>query len=468
MKYISTRNNSEYFNYNDVLIQGLSSDGGLFVPKTFPKFSNLELNKLSKLSYSELAAEIISKFTGDDIEFDELLKNTEKVYSNFANDEVAPLKDIGDNNFLLELFHGPTLAFKDYAMQFLAADFERVMKLKNENILILGATSGDTGSAALHAFSNLKLIDIFILYPNGMVSEIQEAQMTTISSDGAFPIKINGNFDDCQNIVKTIFENLDFKKRLKLTAVNSINWARLVPQIVYYFYSALKVTKPGNKVSFSVPTGNFGNIYAGWCAKKMGLPIEKLICASNKNNILTRFFNSGKMEIKPVQKSYSPSMDIQISSNFERLLFEMYNMDSEIVKLKMAEFKMNNSFQVEENLLKDITNSFFAVDVNDEQILETIKDVFKSNNIIIDPHTACGIYSQKIVRKKGKISSSTPIINLACAHPSKFPDTVFKAINVNPELPMGLEGILKKQKRFLHGPNDHKTIMSLIEGNRRN
>ena len=467
MNYISTRNNQKNFTFKDVFLKGLADDGGLFVPKSIKQFKKEELDNLKNLSYNDLAAEIIYPFIGDFMSKDDLISMISKSYSNFRSNDVVKISDIG-NLKVLELFHGPTLAFKDYAMQFLAADFERVMKLKNENILILGATSGDTGSAALHAFSNLKLIDIFILYPNGMVSEIQEAQMTTISSDGAFPIKINGNFDDCQNIVKTIFENLDFKKRLKLTAVNSINWARLVPQIVYYFYSALKVTKPGNKVSFSVPTGNFGNIYAGWCAKKMGLPIEKLICASNKNNILTRFFNSGKMEIKPVQKSYSPSMDIQISSNFERLLFEMYNMDSEIVKLKMAEFKMNNSFQVEENLLKDITNSFFAVDVNDEQILETIKDVFKSNNIIIDPHTACGIYSQKIVRKKGKISSSTPIINLACAHPSKFPDTVFKAINVNPELPMGLEGILKKQKRFLHGPNDHKTIMSLIEGNRRN
>ena len=361
MKYSSTRGLQQNLSYNEVLLQGLARDGGLFVPNELPVFTNDELKKMSNLEYTELAAIIINQFSSKSINYNDLLETCKKTYNNFNGNDIAPLKDIGSNNYILELFHGPTWAFKDYAMQFLANDFERILSNNKQNSLILGATSGDTGSAALKAFAGKDNLDIFILFPKSRVSPIQEAQMTSVINEGAYAVQVDGDFDDCQQIVKDLFEDMSFKERVNLSAVNSINWVRVVPQIVYYFYSAFKLGSPQRPVSFSVPTGNFGNIYAGWCALKMGLPIHKLICASNKNNILTRFFDSGIMERKKVLPSLSPSMDIQVSSNFERLLFELLDRDVLEVKNNLELFKTKGKYDVPLQKLEKLKETFWHI-----------------------------------------------------------------------------------------------------------
>ena len=467
MKYLSTRGFQKNLSYNEILLEGLSVDGGLFIPEKLPKVSLSELLEMSKLNYYELASKIIHKFTGDDADIKQLKEICKKTYQRFNGSDIAPLKDIGGNNFILELFHGPTWAFKDYAMQLLASDFERVLSVTNQKSLILGATSGDTGSAALQAFAGKDNLDIFILFPKGRVSPIQEAQMTSIIEDGAHAIQIDGDFDDCQQIVKDIFSDKKFRERVNLSAVNSINWARVVPQIVYYFYSSFKLGAPNQQISFSVPTGNFGNIYAGLCAKRMGLPIDKLICASNRNNILNRFFNSGLMERKNVEPSLSPSMDIQVSSNFERLLFEIYEGDTTKIKFDLEKFKTKGVYQIDKEKLNSLKNDFLSYHLDDEGILKEIARVYKNNKTIIDPHSACGTFAAEQARKNNEIDEKTPIISLACAHPCKFPDAVNKSIKVKPSLPDGSKDLLSRKKKSLFAPADHSTVKSIIEGYRR-
>jgi len=467
MLYTSTRNNQINKSYDNVLLEGLSSDGGLFIPKLFPSFSYKELQKMASMDYITLAASIMEKFTGDNLNFDSLLQMCEVTYSKFNNKEISPIRKISDNDYLLELFHGPTLAFKDYAMQYLARDFERAIKNNNNKALILGATSGDTGSAALNAFAGNSNIDIFILFPRGRVSPIQEAQMTSVIEDGAHAIQVDGDFDQCQAIVKEIFSDISFRERVNLSAINSINWARLMPQIVYYFYSAFKLGSPDQKVSFSVPTGNFGNIYAGWCASKLGLPIDRLICASNRNNILTRFFKTGEMERRVVEQSLSPSMDIQVSSNFERLLYDIYNEDSIMVKSSLESFNSYGKFEIKNSSLNKLSDFFSSYYLSDEGILNEIKRIYEKTKILIDPHTACGTYAALKSRENCEVDTSTPIITLACAHPSKFPDAVKRSVNLEPKLPEILKGLLKKPTNSLYAPSDSSTIKSLIEGYRR-
>ena len=467
MKYSSTRGLQQNLSYNEVLLQGLARDGGLFIPNELPVFTNDELKKMSNLEYTELAAFIINQFSSKCINYNDLLEICKKTYKNFNGKDIAPLKDIGSNNYILELFHGPTWAFKDYAMQFLANDFERILSNNKQNSLILGATSGDTGSAALKAFAGKDNLDIFILFPKSRVSPIQEAQMTSIINEGAYAVQVDGDFDDCQQIVKDLFEDRSFKERVNLSAVNSINWVRVVPQIVYYFYSAFKFGSPQRPVSFSVPTGNFGNIYAGWCALKMGLPIQKLICASNKNNILTRFFDSGIMERKKVMPSLSPSMDIQVSSNFERLLFELLDRNVLEVKNNLELFKSKGKYDVPLQKLEKLKETFLAYFVDDNQILNEIDRVYKMKELIIDPHTACGTFAANTVREKNQIEKEIPIISLACAHPCKFPEAVFKAINIKPMLPEGSQDLLEKDKRFLNSVASIESIKNLILSNRR-
>ena len=339
IKYLSTRGGQSSLSYEDVLLSGLARDGGLFMPEEWPRFSLSDLNDMKGLSYAELACKIMSPFMSPCLTEDEVLKMSVDTYSNFNNHDVASLNKFEDNLHILELYHGPTLAFKDYAMQFLSRAFNKALQNKNKRGVILGATSGDTGSAALEAFKGKENIDIFILFPHGRVSEVQQKQMTWINEKGAYALSVKTDFDGCQEIVKDCFEDLTFKDQYSLSAINSINWVRLLPQIVYYFYSGLKVGAPDQEIAFSVPTGNFGNILAGWMAKKIGLPVSKLICGSNQNDILTRFFNNGIMERKNVVPSYSPSMDIQVSSNFERLLFEICDRDPLRVKEQMDTFK---------------------------------------------------------------------------------------------------------------------------------
>ena len=463
INYLSTRGGQSSLQYEDVLLSGLARDGGLFMPEEWPIFSHSELNEMKKLSYSELAAKIMTPFIQPSLSHNEVLKICNEIYSKFTNDEVAPLKKMEDNLFILELFHGPTLAFKDYAMQFLSKAFNVALTKNKQRAVILGATSGDTGSAALEAFKGKDNVDIFILFPDGKVSPVQQKQMTWINDSGAHALSVKTDFDGCQEIVKDCFEDLKFKDQISLSAINSINWVRLLPQIVYYFYSALKVGAPDQEVAFSVPTGNFGNILAGWMAKKIGLPISNLICGSNQNDILTRFFNNGVMERKNVNPSFSPSMDIQVSSNFERLLFEILDRDAIKVKQEMNNFKKNGIFSIPKEIMLKVNYLFSAYMISNNETLDIIKNTFENYNYILDPHSAIGFGSARKALDEKIISSSTPIISLACAHPSKFPDVIKKAINIEPQLPDHLKELMVSKEYFKVIGNDTKFIKNYLK-----
>jgi len=463
INYLSTRGGQSSLQYEDVLLSGLARDGGLFMPEEWPAFSHSELNEMKKLSYSELAAKIMTPFIQPSLSHNEVLKICNEIYSKFTNDEVAPLKKMEDNLFILELFHGPTLAFKDYAMQFLSKAFNVALTKNKQRAVILGATSGDTGSAALEAFKGKDNVDIFILFPDGKVSPVQQKQMTWINDSGAHALSVKTDFDGCQEIVKDCFEDLKFKDQISLSAINSINWVRLLPQIVYYFYSALKVGAPDQEVAFSVPTGNFGNILAGWMAKKIGLPISNLICGSNQNDILTRFFNNGVMERKNVNPSFSPSMDIQVSSNFERLLFEILDRDAIKVKQEMYNFKKNGIFSIPKETMLKVNNLFSAYMISNNETLDIIKNTFENYNYILDPHSAIGFGSARKALDEKIISSSTPIISLACAHPSKFPDVIKKAINIKPQLPDHLKELMVSKEYFKVIGDDTKFIKNYLK-----
>lgn len=463
INYLSTRGGQSSLQYEDVLLSGLARDGGLFMPEEWPTFSHSELNEMKKLSYSELAAKIMTPFIQPSLSHSEVLKICNEIYSKFTNDEVAPLKKMEDNLFILELFHGPTLAFKDYAMQFLSKAFNVALTKNKQRAVILGATSGDTGSAALEAFKGKDNVDIFILFPDGKVSPVQQKQMTRINDLGAHALSVKTDFDGCQEIVKDCFEDLKFKDQISLSAINSINWVRLLPQIVYYFYSALKVGAPDQEVAFSVPTGNFGNILAGWMAKKIGLPISNLICGSNQNDILTRFFNNGVMERQNVNPSFSPSMDIQVSSNFERLLFEILDRDAIKVKQEMNNFKKNGIFSIPKEIMLKVNYLFSAYMISNNETLDIIKNTFENYNYILDPHSAIGFGSARKALNEKVISSRTPIISLACAHPSKFPDVIKKAINIEPQLPDHLKELMVSKEYFKVIGNDTKFIKNYLK-----
>ena len=463
INYLSTRGGESSLQYEDVLLSGLARDGGLFMPEEWPNFSHSELNEMKKLSYSELAATIMTPFIQPSLNYNEVLKICNEIYSKFTNDEVAPLKKMEDNLFVLELFHGPTLAFKDYAMQFLSKAFNVALTKNKKRAVILGATSGDTGSAALEAFKGKDNVDIFILFPDRKVSPVQQKQMTWINDSGAHALSVKTDFDGCQQIVKDCFEDLKFKDQISLSAINSINWVRLLPQIVYYFYSALKVGAPDKEVAFSVPTGNFGNILAGWMAKKIGLPISNLICGSNQNDILTRFFNTGVMERKNVKPSFSPSMDIQVSSNFERLLFEILDRDPIKVKQEMYNFKKNGIFSIPKEIMLKVNNLFSAYTISNNETLNIIKNTFEDYNYILDPHSAIGFGSARKALDEKIISSNTPIISLACAHPSKFPDIIKKAINIEPQLPDHLKELMVSKEYFKVIDDDTNFIKNYLK-----
>jgi threonine synthase len=463
INYLSTRGGQSSLQYEDVLLSGLARDGGLFMPEEWPTFSHSELNEMKKLSYSELAAKIMTPFIQPSLSHNEVLKICNEIYSKFNNEEVAPLKKMEDNLFILELFHGPTLAFKDYAMQFLSKAFNVALTKNKQRAVILGATSGDTGSAALEAFKGKDNVDIFILFPDGKVSSIQQKQMTWINVSGAHALSVKTDFDGCQEIVKDCFEDLKFKDQISLSAINSINFVRLLPQIVYYFYSALKVGAPDQEVAFSVPTGNFGNILAGWMAKKIGLPISNLICGSNQNDILTRFFNNGVMERKNVNPSFSPSMDIQVSSNFERLLFEILDRDTIKVKQEMYNFKKNGIFSIPKEIMLKVNSLFSAYMISNNETLDIIKNTFENYNYILDPHSAIGFGSARKALDEKIISSNTPIISLACAHPSKFPDVIKKAINIELQLPDHLKELMVSKEYFKVIDDDTKFIKNYLK-----
>ena len=455
MEYISTRNTKKIFSFKYVFIKGLAPDGGLFVPKKVPMYTPRELKKLKNLSYNELSIKIISEFCSEEFSKDEIKDLVNNSYKEFRVKDVVEIKRLEKIN-LLELFYGPTLAFKDIAMQVVGNMYEKILEKNNFKVNIIVATSGDTGAAAINAIRDRKNMKIFVLHPDEKISSIQRKFMTTINSKNVFNIALNGNFDDCQKLVKSMFEDKKFSTSINMSGVNSINWARIVVQIIYYFFSYFKVAEVGEKINFSVPTGNFGDIYAGYIAKKMGLPINKLVIATNKNDILKRAVNTGFYKPKQVEHTISPSMDIQIASNFERLIFDICDCDANKTLKLMNDLSKNEEFKFEKEELKKVRESFCSDSLSDEETKSIINEIYKNQKTLIDPHTAVGIGVMK------KISLEGNTIVLATAHPSKFPYVVEKETGVKPELPKKLQYILDGKEKYEKLPMDIKSIQNYI------
>jgi len=455
MKYISTRNGLKEFDFTEVFIKGLADDGGLFVPKAIPALSEKELLRLSKLNYKDLAKEIIFLFCEESISKKELSNIVEKSYSNFKENNVVKISKLGENK-ILELYHGPTLAFKDIAMQFIGNLYNYYLKSGEKNINIVVATSGDTGSAAIDAIKGKDKINIFVLHPNNRVSSVQRKLMTTVKDKNVFNIAIEGNFDDCQNLVKSMFVDHQFSNSINMSAVNSINWARIVAQTVYYFFSFFQVCQLNEKINFSVPTGNFGDVYAGYLSKKIGLPIGKLIVATNQNDILHRAISKGQYKVNSVVETLSPSMDIQVASNFERLIYDINDQDTDKTNKIMQSIKDEKKYLIEEKELKKIKKDFVSETISEQELLSCIKKVYENHKIIIDPHTAVGLGALEKINLAGKN------IVLSTAHPCKFPEAIKKAINIKSELPDNLNYILSKKENFIVMNNDIEEVKKYI------
>ena len=455
MEYISTRNTLSIFSFKDVFLKGLAPDGGLFVPKKIPIFKPQELENLKSLSYNDLAVKIIFKFCSDEFSEKEIIEIVNNSYKSFRIQNVVEVKKLGKLN-LLELFHGPTLAFKDIAMQVIGNMYEKILEKNKLKVNIIVATSGDTGAAAIRAIKDRKNMKIFVLHPDNKISEVQRKFMTTTNSINVFNIALDGNFDDCQKLVKLMFADRNFSNSINMSGVNSINWARIVVQIVYYFYSYFKIANKNERINFSVPTGNFGDIYSGYIAKKMGLPINKLIIATNKNDILKRVFNTGFYKPSKVEHTVSPSMDIQVASNFERLIFDVcFNNSKKTLKL-MNNLNEFGEFKLEQKELEKIKENFFSESLSEKETKTIIQEVYKTQGILVDPHTAVAIGVSK------KISAQGNNIILATAHPSKFSDVVMKETNIKPELPENFKNILIDNEKYDKLPKNLKKIQSYI------
>ncbi len=463
MRYISTRGDSRNsHNFERILLDGLSPDGGLYVPINFPKFSNSQIWSFKDYKYYRLVYEITKDFVKPSIPEEDYLEICKKTYTNFNSKEIISFTNLNNNESILNLYHGPTAAFKDFALQLLGNIYNYILKIKKIRVVIIGATSGDTGSAAIHGCSKSDNMKIFILFPNKKVSDVQRRQMTTFKNKNVFNIAIEGDFDDCQNIVKEIFKRNHKNKQFNLSGVNSINWVRIMGQIVYYFWSYLRISKPKEKIIFSVPTGNFGNIYAGFAAKQMGLPIKKLVIASNSNDVLTRFMSTGRMDLKKTIKTLSPSMDIQISSNFERLLFFYLKNSSKKIDDLYSSLKKFKSYTVPKKVLEEIRKTFTAGRINDKQTLTTIENIYKKFEILIDPHTAVGLkIGKKILAKDERI------IYLATAHYAKFLDSIKNRIGClsNIEIPQVFKDLFLRQERFVILDNKTSIVEEFVKKN---
>ena len=458
MRYVSTRGRAPILDFEGVLLAGLASDGGLYVPEKWPPLSRDELTGFRGRDYAEVAHAIISRFTGDSIDPPALRSIVQAAYAGFGHAAVAPLAQLGPNQWLLELFHGPTLAFKDVALQVLGRLYDHVLERQDARITIVGATSGDTGSAAIEAVRGRERVSIFILHPAGRVSEVQRRQMTTASGDNVHNVAIEGTFDDCQAMLKAMFNDSGFRSALRLSGVNSINWARIVPQVVYYVTAAVALGGPDVPVSFSVPSGNFGDVFAGFVAQRMGLPVERLVVASNENDILTRALTTGDHRLTEVAPTLSPSMDIQVSSNFERLLFEMHDRDAEHTAGLMRQLAEHRTFRIGRAAAAAVRPLFHAGRCSEAETLETIAAVHRETGMVIDPHTAVGVS----VAQRLRGPRETPMVTLATAHPAKFPDAVEHAIGVRPALPGHLADLYEREERFTTLPNDLPAVMEHI------
>ena len=451
MKYLSTRNSSLQCSFFEILFQGLSKEGGLFLPHEWP---NVDLDSLKNKSYEEVAVQIIYPFVEEDITEVDLRKIVNKSYINFSHSKTAPVTSIEKNKYILELFYGPTFAFKDYALQFLGNLFSHALPKASKKLTVLGATSGDTGSAAIHAFRGKKDINVFILHPHKRVSEVQRRQMTTVLDENIFNVAIEGTFDDCQKIVKELFIDDELQQYTSLTAINSINWARLMAQVVYYYWSYLQINK--EEINFIVPSGNFGNVFSANVAKKMGLPIQQLHITTNQNDILHSSIAQGFMKKNLVTQTISPSMDIQISSNFERQLFESANRNSDTIKDMFQEFSKTGSYTFEKSIIDNLKSIYLTTPVNDQDTLSTIKLINDKYDYLADPHTATGL---SVLLDKNE---NEPWVSLACAHPAKFGNAIEQAIGKSPVLPKELANLFDKEEKMTILENNKQKLKSLI------
>ena len=450
MQYVSTRGSAPVLGFADVVLAGLATDGGLYVPQSWPS-----LPTDTSGTYAELAAAVFAPYLGGDISNETMLRLTRDAYATFRHPDVVPIVDLQPGHKVMELFHGPTLAFKDVALQLLGRIFDHILTERNEKVTIVGATSGDTGSAAIDGVKNCANVDIVILYPKGRVSEVQRRQMTTIDSPNVRTVAIDGTFDDCQDLVKAMFNDAPFREKHNLSAVNSINWARVMAQVVYYVEATRRL---GGPIDVTVPTGNFGNVLSGWIAKQMGAPIRRLIVASNENDILTRFFESQNMNVTGVHPTLSPSMDIQVSSNFERLLFEMNGRDGGMTADQLQRFRDRGVLSVEQDQYEQwIAPTFRASRANDHDTLSTIRSVYEETGMLIDPHTAVGVKAAREQAEEG-----ITMLTLATAHPAKFPDAVERATGVRPELPEHLADLLSRPERTNDLPNDLAAVEAFV------
>jgi threonine synthase len=458
VQHVSTRGEALPLGFAEVMLAGLARDGGLYVPEVWPRLEPQTIRAFAGRPYAEIAVEVISRFTGDSIAEGDLARMTNEAYGTFRHPAVAPLVQLGVNNFALELFHGPTLAFKDLAMQLLARLMDHVLATRGERRTIVVATSGDTGGAAVEAFRDRAQVDVVVLFPNGRISDVQRRMITTAGGANVHALAIDGTFDDCQAIVKGLFNHAAFRDRVRLSGVNSINWARIVAQTVYYFTAAVALGAPQRKIAFTVPTGNFGDIYAGYVAERLGLPIDRLVIATNVNDILARTLATGTYELREVVPTTSPSMDIQVSSNFERLLFDAYDRNAGAVRALMASLAQSRRFTLSAPALAYVRSLFTADRADEDEVAATIRTVRRETGNLIDPHSAVGV----AVAEKELRDPAVPMVVLATAHPAKFPDAVEAACGVRPRLPEWLSDLDKRPERVTVLPVDQSAVERLV------
>ncbi len=462
MQFVSTRGGAAVPGFSDAVLAGLASDGGLYVPEHWPRLTHAEIAGFANRPYAEVAFDIIRRFVEGEIPDAALQQIIDEAYATFRHPSVAPLVELEPGHFVLELFHGPTLAFKDVAMQFLARVMDHILERRGTRATIVGATSGDTGSAAIEAFRGRDTTDIFILHPEGRTSEVQRRQMTTVLDANVHNVALRGTFDDCQDIVKGLFNNRRFRDSTRLSGVNSINWGRIVAQIVYYFTSAVALGAPHREVTFVVPTGNFGDIFAGYCAARMGLPIKTLAIATNSNDILARTLETGRYEVTGVHPTISPSMDIQVSSNFERLLFEAVDRDADAVKSMMSGLRQSGGFSIPEAGMAAIRRLFVAGRTGEAETSQTIKAVKAGSDYLLDPHSAVAV-----AVARSMLGGRAPVITLSTAHPAKFPAAVKAAAGIEPALPAWLSDLYQREERFAVLNNDQAAVEQFISARTR-
>jgi threonine synthase len=458
VRYISTRGEAPPLGFDEALLAGLARDGGLYMPETWPRLTSQQIADFAQAPFADIAATVLGLFAGNAISRADQVAISRDAYARFRHPAITPLVQIDRNVWVLELFHGPTLAFKDVAMQLLARLMDRVLEKRNERVVIVCATSGDTGGAAVEAFRGRGRADAIVLFPNGRISDVQRRMITTASEPNVHAVGINGTFDDCQTLVKAMFNDHGFRDRVKLAGVNSINWARVVAQITYYFAAAASLGAPHRKVSFSVPTGNFGDVFAGYVAKRMGLPIGQLVIATNENDILYRTYTTGRYELRDVVATTSPSMDIQISSNFERYLFEAGNRDPAEIRGRMGALRQSGAFELSQNQATEMRSDFAAAAASMPDVAACIRDVKERSGYVLEPHTACGV----VALKKARVSEDAAHVVLATAHPAKFPDTIESVLGERPVLPPGLASLMTERERITVLPNDLAAVQRYV------